>query len=336
MQIVIAQSELLIQMKQFEQALHELGVVIQATEDDREPFWGGKYTDDDVSEYRHFDNPREQSLYMKLCHPTRRVESVPEDYPRLYALYGLACMELKRYGEAKAALQKSLRWNPVKVDTLCILAELCKRKKKPDEYLETLNECLDFSCAHENSAQCYRDLGRYYAEAGGKNTAKYPDGIPADPTPENAASEVLELIENMESLRKNIDTLDDYLSPNAGPEEHSFAETIVFRGKCYVVVGIDEHSYMFYPSRFLGYENNSMARHKKWIHCIDGRETNKAITKVLKTELITSGKNPDEWKRLERAYAAYCSSVSIPVSRMKRKYWPAIGGSDRVKSERKG
>jgi tetratricopeptide (TPR) repeat protein len=409
LQIILAQAELLIRRKQFEQVLHELGTAIEAIEKGWEApsFWGKKYTDDDANEYRHFGNLLEESLYMELRRPTRRVESVPEDYPRLYALYGFACVDLQRYDEAEAALQKALKWNPVKVVVLFALAELYK-KNSPDKYFRTTNKCLGYAYTRQDVAQCYRNIGYYYvmrqnyrlaaalfsyslfwaesqtareelaqiAQAGGKvitsptfeecqrllesfqipvmpaardiamglaekidktqdiDTAKFLNGILADLKPKKESflvkneilkAKKLELVENIGSLLENIGTLDAYLSQSSGTRENVFAKISIQRGKCFVAVGVDEYAYKFYPSRFIGYENNSMGRHQL-SSLIDGRETNRAITRVLKIQLITHDKNPSEWEKLELAYAAYCDSLGIAFSQRKRKYWLAIDG----------
>jgi hypothetical protein len=133
---------------------------------------------------------------------------------------------------------------------------------------------------------------------------------------------IMAIAKNIDDLKENMATLDAYLS-DSSPEKVVFARDTVFRGVCFVVLGVDKKSYRFYPSQFVGYKKNSMERHLSWRNFY-GRETKGAITKLLNAQILTFDKNPAQWNELELAYKAYCVSLGIVPSKIKRKYWPAL------------
>ena len=100
--------------------------------------------------------------------------------------------------------------------------------------------------------------------------------------------------------------------------EYSYAIDLIKRGTCFVAVKQGDNEYLFYPSRFIGYENNTMNKHMNNA-CKDGRETNSAIFEII-------GYKPSENKELEAAYKNYCDRFGF-VARDKgsfgvaRKYW---------------
>lgn len=126
----------------------------------------------------------------------------------------------------------------------------------------------------------------------------------------------MELIQTISELTDNIRTLDQYLTRKTEPA-YSFALSLVKRGICFVAKPT-EHGYQFYPSRFIGYLNNTMTAHEnnQWK---DGKETNPAISKIL-------GCKPLPDAELDQAYQHYCDQLgfiaNLKGSRgIERKYW---------------
>ena len=101
-----------------------------------------------------------------------------------------------------------------------------------------------------------------------------------------------------EEIKRNMVILDTYLD-GQNEEEYSWAVERIKQGQSFIAVKTKE-GYKFYPSRFVGYVNNTMNRHKTAIEGCnirderDGKETNQSITKILGQNKI----NDD----LERAY----------------------------------
>ncbi len=81
-----------------------------------------------------------------------------------------------------------------------------------------------------------------------------------------------------------------------------------------------EDGLFFGPSRFVGYRGNSRAAHSV-NEDKNGKETNPAITSVLRRELVES-------LELEGAYEQFCERVGVDYRdlagmNVRRRYWPA-------------
>lgn len=88
----------------------------------------------------------------------------------------------------------------------------------------------------------------------------------------------MRMILNFHELKANLKTIDEYLILRKDPE-YTFALNLIKRGTCFVVIK-ENDSYKFYPSRFIGYHNNSMDAHLDSIGK-DGRITNSVISEIF-------------------------------------------------------
>jgi hypothetical protein len=123
-------------------------------------------------------------------------------------------------------------------------------------------------------------------------------------------------VENLKELQSNIKLLNKYLNSKTDPE-YSFAVSLVKKGTCFVVVK-ENGTYRFYPSRFIGYADNSMDAHLNNDNR-DGRVTNPAISTIL-------GGNPTPNLILDNLYCEYCESFGFIANEkgtfgVERKYW---------------
>ena len=126
----------------------------------------------------------------------------------------------------------------------------------------------------------------------------------------------MELVKSLEKIRHNIAVLDAYLDKKTGPE-YSYALGLVKRGICFVADS-SSGKYRFYPSRFIGYANNTMDKHMSNT-TKDGKQTNPAISTILHDK-------PQHNLRLEELYQAYCQSLGFEANEkgsrgIDRKYW---------------
>ena len=124
-------------------------------------------------------------------------------------------------------------------------------------------------------------------------------------------AKLVELVESIDDIRANIKTLDKYLNEKREPE-YSYALDLVHKGRCFAAVK-SENGYKFYPSRFIGYIDNTMDKHENNENR-DGKETNPAISAVLHSPLSFD-------LELELSYEEYCKKLGFDVYRYKRKYW---------------
>ncbi|MDI9519785.1 MAG: hypothetical protein QM308_01305 [Bacillota bacterium] len=125
------------------------------------------------------------------------------------------------------------------------------------------------------------------------------------------------LVSELSELLKNFQTLDGYLNLKVDPE-YTYAINLIKRGICFVAVK-DSNSYKFYPSKFSGYSGNSMYNHEKNLCYRNGRETNKAIERIM-------GSKPSNNPALEREYIKYCESLGFETREkgtfgVGRKFW---------------
>ncbi len=126
----------------------------------------------------------------------------------------------------------------------------------------------------------------------------------------------MDLITTENQLNKNLRTIDHYLS-GSKQSFHDYAIARIKRGTCFVVEKVG-NEYRFYPSRFIGYKNNSIRNHSI-NDSKDGRETNKAISDLL-------GSRPQPNNVLNDLYITYCSRLGFtsPISGSfgaRRKFW---------------
>ncbi len=109
-------------------------------------------------------------------------------------------------------------------------------------------------------------------------------------------------IKTLDELLDNCAILDEYVASRKDPE-YSFALGLIKRGTCFVVLESDD-VLRFYPSRFVGYQENSMSKHE----CNgskDGRVTNPAISQIL------NSKGPEPDTKLDALYKEYCKALGF-------------------------
>lgn len=129
----------------------------------------------------------------------------------------------------------------------------------------------------------------------------------------------MELVHSLSEIKANLQTLDKYLDEKHEPE-YSFALELVKRGTCFIAVKVGQN-YKFYPSRFIGYRENTMDKHQSSTEK-DGRETNPAISAVLHESVAYD-------LELECAYKEYCENLGFIANEkgsfgVQRKYWKLI------------
>jgi len=121
-------------------------------------------------------------------------------------------------------------------------------------------------------------------------------------------------VDNLMDIMANIKILEDYLV-SSDLEKRTSAQNLIRRGTCFLSYKINGEM-RFAPSRYLGYLDN---RPSKYLIDIDGTETNKIISDIIKSVPINSGS-------MDQMYNDYCLQLGIPISSsgsfgVLRKYW---------------
>lgn len=124
-------------------------------------------------------------------------------------------------------------------------------------------------------------------------------------------------VESLGEILDNCTTLDGYIKSKKDPE-YTYALELVKRGTCFLAIEKDGQ-YSFYPSRFIGYVNNTMIQHEN-NGAKDGRETNPAIAGAINQGHPTPNPN------LDLLYKEYCARLGFQASDkgafgVERKFW---------------
>ena len=127
----------------------------------------------------------------------------------------------------------------------------------------------------------------------------------------------MQTVTTLAQLKANLKKLEHYLQMGS-TEEQEEARSFIQRGTCFLAYN-EGAKVRFAPSRFSGYENNTFDKHSGNSER-DGRVTNPAISKVLKTTV------PLVDAELEEQYQQYCHSLGITprpkgAFGVSRKYW---------------
>ena len=125
---------------------------------------GIQFKDDKVSEYRLFDELFEEVLYRFRYEPTKDLRQSPIPYTEMYALYGSLLVEARRLEEARVALQKGLRWNPIHFDLTIEYIETFNMEGRLEEFLAKTVDAFKIAFRSKDLARLYRNLGYYFVE----------------------------------------------------------------------------------------------------------------------------------------------------------------------------
>ena len=121
----------------------------------------------------------------------------------------------------------------------------------------------------------------------------------------------MRLIENIDELKSNLNLVEHYLREGS-KKENEYVKERIAGGRCFFTYKTG-NELRFAPSRFIGYYNNNMTKHKNNPEK-DGRITNKAISRIF-------GYEPVENNKLDEKFLIYCSSIGIKKHKYKRKFW---------------
>jgi hypothetical protein len=137
----------------------------------------------------------------------------------------------------------------------------------------------------------------------------------------------LELVESPADIQKNIWTLEGY--GTGSTEEQEFHKNSITHGHNFVTLKNTDGSYLFAPSRFVGYKNNDVNHtDRAKNHSPDGPDggsTDSRITKILGQRPTKGDQN-----NMDDHFKKYCSKFNYTLKKERpkrpRKYWVPIGG----------
>ena len=131
----------------------------------------------------------------------------------------------------------------------------------------------------------------------------------------------MKLISSLDELIENIMKLDGYRLAQ-GSEERRFYLDLMKKGACFIsykTAGSDIK--YFAPSRFVGYVGNDMDMHNK-NEQKDGKETNPAITRILKQDVPGAlDDGLEERTEFEPDYLRLCGELGVTPYNKAHKFW---------------
>lgn len=122
------------------------------------------FQNDKVSEYYTFNEAFEEILYRHLYKPKREIRRAEIPYSEIYLQYGSLLFELKRYQEARAALEKAVRWNPISLKVAFEYMETFKAVGALEEFASHTRSAFKHAYRAKDLARCYRNMGYYFVE----------------------------------------------------------------------------------------------------------------------------------------------------------------------------
>jgi 5-methylcytosine-specific restriction protein A len=120
----------------------------------------------------------------------------------------------------------------------------------------------------------------------------------------------MELVESKEQLIENSIIFDSYRLSNSNKEQTFYRERLRL-GKMFLHIKAQNRN-LFCPSRFIGYENNSMQKHLAF-RSKTGTKTNQKINSILGRHQINH--------ESEKAFLNYCSEHGVEPANKPREYW---------------
>lgn len=138
----------------------------------------------------------------------------------------------------------------------------------------------------------------------------------------------MELVKSIKDILENAKRFDNYIE-SGNSDEKEFVINCIGWGRCFVVVK-ENDNYKFYPSKYIGYKNNSASgyydayysaealpdeeKHRDAAYyTFDGRMSNKAINKVL-------GCVCQKDYAMSEKFTEYCDKYGLKGSE-KKKFW---------------
>ncbi len=123
------------------------------------------------------------------------------------------------------------------------------------------------------------------------------------------------IVDSWIEIKQNILTLENYRKSQG--KEHNYYLERIKRGTCFIAYEY-EGTIHFAPSRFIGYQENSISKHQH-NDLKDGRITNKAIVEILKETPQVDGE-------LEFRYKQFCKKIGVIPAKagaygVARKFW---------------
>ena len=114
--------------------------------------------------YHSFHTFFEKALYMDTHRSEKKVRCTPVPYDTICLQYAALLMALDRPGDARRALKKALKWNPVSADIALSYVETFRMQGDYGQVLKLTIPVFRFAFRPYQVACCFRNLGDAFLE----------------------------------------------------------------------------------------------------------------------------------------------------------------------------
>lgn len=122
------------------------------------------FEDDTVSEYYTFTEVFEEILFTHYHPSEKEIRRASIPYSEIYLVHGNLLFECNQIAEARAYLEKALRWNPASCTIGFEYIETFKVTGELKTYFELTKNQFEYAYRPKDVARCFRNLGYYYIE----------------------------------------------------------------------------------------------------------------------------------------------------------------------------
>lgn len=132
----------------------------------------GTVEENEFNEFLIFDETFEEILYWFFFKPQKKICQTIIPYTNVYLTYGSILIILGKYKEARMAIEKALRWNPVNFEINRAYNDTYRFENNWDKFYQLTLDIFKIAFTPKNLAICFSNLGTFFLEKG-----QYPAAI---------------------------------------------------------------------------------------------------------------------------------------------------------------
>ena len=146
----------LIDEKDYEKAVTLLADYIESIKD--------KYPEKEDAKYYSFNHVVELYIYSYYERPQKEILFTELKMHEFYRVYAYVLAHIGEYEKALAAVNTSLEWNPVDIDTMFEKCEILRNMNRLEDFLAMTKIAYRYAFSRATMARIYRNYGYYYVE----------------------------------------------------------------------------------------------------------------------------------------------------------------------------
>lgn len=146
----------LVDEKKYEEAKELLESFIDTIKD--------KYQESEDSVYYSFNHIVELYIHSYYERPQKEIRFTELKMHEFYRVYAYILTQNELYDKALEAVEISLKWNPVDIDTMFEKCEILRHLGKLEEFYQMTTSTYRYAFSRATMARIYRNYGYYFVE----------------------------------------------------------------------------------------------------------------------------------------------------------------------------